>query len=997
MKRNTTTVTCIAAMFFLGINLNAQKKVQDTILKEKKIDEIIMIGYGTVKKSDLTGTVSTIGGAALKNVPVSNVAEALTGKVAGLTVTATEGSPDAEISLRIRGGGSITQDSSPLIIVDGFPVRSMSDISPADIENVTILKDASSSAIYGSRGSNGVILITTKSGKTGKVTGQFNSFSGFKFKANKIDVLSPYDYAKWQYENALLLGKPSSYSDYFLPFNRIGEYKSYTPMDWQERIYGRTGTTYSNDFGLRGGSDKTSFSLNIANYLDQGIMLGSKFRRDNISFNVKNKPKNNVDLSLTLRYSNSRIEGSGANEQKEFSATDSRLRHSVAYSPIDIPALTTDDTDEAVAGYLVNPYLAVEDNDRRQDKKTYSILGGIGWTPVKNLKFQSNIGVDYIRNQDFRFYGRSTYYVRNIPSVANQGLPAMIFSTREDQSFRISNTLNYDFKKYLPESHSLKLMVGQEYINTQQNILTNTVHGYPKLFSFDDSINLSSQGKPQSVDNFYFPDDRLLSFFSRLTYDFNSKYLLTATIRADGSSKFLGDNVWGYFPSVAVGWKINEEGFLNDVSWMKLLKLRASYGEAGNNNIPSGQTVQLLQSSPSSWINGVENYWATIKIMYNPDLKWETTVSQNVGLDYELFNGRLSGSFEVYKNFSKDLLILFPILTAGYDAQFRNMGETQNKGVEATINIDAIRKENASLNFGFNISVNKNRINTLGSGMENFGQATNWASTAIGADFLVEVGQPLGVMYGYKSAGRYEVSDFNYNNGIYTLKTGVPSASTVVGNIVPGSMKLQDLNGDGKVDISDRTIIGDANPKHTGGFTISSTYKNFDLGANFNWSYGNSIYNANKIEFSTSPISSPSGQYRNLSTEMADGIRWTNIDSSGNIVTDPAALTALNAGTTMWSPYQAKFVLTDWAIEDGSFLRLNTLTLGYSLPESFVKKLNLTKIRLYATGYNVFVITNYTGLDPEVSTRRATPLTPGVDYSPYPKSKQYVFGLNFNF
>ncbi|UBB88654.1 SusC/RagA family TonB-linked outer membrane protein [Candidatus Kaistella beijingensis] len=999
MKSNTIKVTCIAALFFLGIGVSAQKN--DTLTREKKIEEVVMIGYGTAKKSDLTGSVATVNAASLKAVPVSNVAEALTGKVAGLTVTTTEGSPDAEISLRVRGGGSVTQDSSPLIIVDGFPVNSMSDVSPSDIENVSILKDASSTAIYGSRGSNGVILITTKSGRTGKVTGQFNSYMGFRSLANKIDVLSPYDYAKWQYENALLLNNVSTgYNPYFLPFNRIGEYKSYTPIDWQERIYGRTGTTNSNDFSLRGGSESTSFSLNLANILEEGIMIGSKFRRDNISFNVKNKPKSNLDLSLTLRYSGSKIEGSGANDQKEFSSADARLRHSVGYSPIDIPALTTDDTDDAVAGYLVNPYLAVEDNNRKQDRKLYSIQAGLGWTPIKNLRFQTNIGTDFNRYKDYRFYGRSTYYVQNIPSVENQGKPALIFSNREDQSFRIANTLNYDFKQFVGDKHSLKVMVGQEFINTQQNILTNTVHGYPKLFSFDDAMNLSSQGKPQSVDNFYFADDRLLSFFSRLNYEFANKYLLTATIRGDASSKFLGDNKWGYFPSVALGWKVNAENFLNDVSWLNLLKLRASYGEAGNNNILSDQTKQLFQSTANSWINNVFNYWSPSKLMANPDLKWETTVAQNVGLDYELFDRRVSGTFEVYKNLNKDLLILFPTTGTGYDAQFRNMGEVQNKGIEASLSVDALKKDDYSLNFAFNISMNQNKINSLGDGMTNFRDFTNWTSSAsVGTDFIVEVGQPVGLMYGFKSAGRYEVSDFDYNSttGTYTLKAGVPSASSVVGAIVPGSMKLQDINGDGKVDIEDRTIIGNPNPKHTGGFNINATFKNFDLGAAFNWSYGNDVYNANKIEFSTSPQSSPAGQYRNLSTVMADGVRWTNIDASGNLVTDPTALAALNANTTMWSPYQARYVFSDWAVEDGSFLRLNTVTLGYTLPESFVRSINLSKIRLYASAYNVFVWTKYSGLDPEVSTRRARPTTPGVDYSPYPKSRQVVFGLNFNF
>lgn len=995
MKRNTITVTCIAAVFFLGINMNAQS-VKDTVLKESKIEEVVMIGYGTAKKSDLTGSVATVSGNTLKQIPVSNIAEALTGKIAGVQITTTEGSPDAEINLKVRGGGSITQDSSPLIIVDGFPVLGMSEVTPSDIESITVLKDASSTAIYGSRGAYGVVLITTKGAKSGKVTGTFNSYTGYKWLAKKIDVLTPYDYAKWQYENALLLNDIPSYNKYFLPFSQIDQYRSYEALDWQDRIYGNTGVIHSNDFGVRGGNDKTSFNINLANFKDDGIMLGSGYNRDNVTVNLKNKPKDNVDISVTFRYSNTDVKGSGANEQKEFSNTDGRLRHSVGYSPIAIPALTTDDTDEAEAGYLVNPYVAVADNDRKQNRKNYTIQGGVGWTIIKNLKFQSNVGMDFSRLQDYRFYGRSTYYAKNNAPALLQGQPAMIFANTENQSFRIANTLNYDFKSILNDNHSLKLMVGQEYNNFVSNVFSTTNFGFPKSFTFDDTVHMTSEADFFTIDNNFNPDDRMLSFFGRLNYDFLNKYLLTATFRADGSSKFLGDNIWGYFPSVAVGWKMNEENFLNDVSWLKLLKLRASYGQAGNNTIPVGQTVQLFNSLSNNWINNVGSYWAAGKILANPDLKWETTISQNAGLDYELFAGRVNGTIDVYKNITKDLLIPFPTPGTGYDGQWRNMGETQNRGIETSININAIKKDDYSLSLGFNISFNKNNINALGSGMEEYGVSSNFAS-AVGADYLVRVGVPLGVMYGYQNDGRYEVADFNYVNGAPVLKAGIANASGVVGAVKPGSMKLKDINGDGIVDASDRTIIGDANPKHTGGFTLNASVKNFDLSAAFNWSVGNDIYNANKIEFSTSPQSSPRGQYRNLGTVMADGVRWTNMDAAGNLVTDPDMLAALNAGTSLWSPYMPRYVFSDWAVEDGSFLRLNTVSLGYSLPDSFVKSLKLTKMRFYASAYNVFVITNYSGQDPEVSTRRQTPQTPGVDYSGFPRSRQVVFGANLSF
>ena len=530
-------------------------------------------------------------------------------------------------------------------------------------------------------------------------------------------------------------------------------------------------------------------------------------------------------------------------------------------------------------------------------------------------------------------------------------------------------------------------------IKYKSNEIESTIHGFPKFFDFNDSRNLSSQGTPQAVDNNYSPDDKLLSFFGRVNYDIKNRYLFTATYRADGSSKFLGDNRWGYFPAAAVAWKLSEEDFLKNVSWLNALKVRLSYGQAGNNNIPTGQTVQSFQSSSSAWINGVSNYWSASKTLANPDLKWETTVTENVGLDYELFKGRVSGSVEMYKNVTKDLLVRFPVPGTGYDSQYRNMGETQNTGVEASLNLVAIDKADYGLNFSFNIGFNKNRINSLGL-LEDFGQNTNWASSAIGNDYVVNVGQPIGLMYGYKSDGRYEVSDFDYAAGKYTLKTDVANSSNIIGTLRPGSMKLKDVNGDGTVDASDLSIIGNANPKHTGGFVINGNAHGFDLSAAFNWSVGNDVYNANKIEFTTS---NTNGQYRNLSSEMADGNRWTNLNAAGELVTEPGELAALNANTTMWSPYMKNFVFSDWAVEDGSFLRLNSLSLGYTLPESLISKLGISKFRFYATANNVFILTNYSGLDPEVSTRRNTPLTPGVDYSPFPRSRQVVFGLNLNF
>ncbi|WKL45826.1 TonB-dependent receptor [Flavobacterium pectinovorum] len=960
------------------------------------LNEVVVIGYGTSKKSDLTGAVATFSGNEMRKIPVPNVAEALTGRIAGVQVTSSEGSPDSNVQIRIRGNGSLTQDASPLYIVDGFPVNNINDISSSDIDTMTILKDASSTAIYGSRGAYGVVIVTTKKGKDGKISVNYNMFYGMKKIANTIGVTSPEDYVKWQYEYASLKDNTdlSSYEKYFGSWNDYDMYKGMKGNNWQRQVFGRTGEVQSRDLSIRGGSDKMNYNFNYAHYDEKAIMLGSDFNRNNLSLALNSKASDKVDLSFTVRYSDTEINGGGMNEQNEVSSADSRLKNVVGYAPIPVPGLTTDDTDEAVSENLTHPFVAIYDTDRQQFRKNYNLLGSFSWKLTSDLVFKTELGLDNYNYLDYRYYGRSTYYVKNNPAAERQGMPAMILGDRKDTRFRNANTLNYDLKKIVGENHSLKFLLGEESIDYQRNDVNTALHGYPLSFGLDQAKKLTTQGTPVSVDNFYFPDDKLLSFFGRVNYDYKDRYLFTATYRADGSSKFLGDNKWGFFPAAAAAWKISGEEFMKNASWVNLLKLRVSYGEAGNNNIPTGQMVQSFISSTSTWINGVDNFWAASKTMANPDLKWETTVTQNIGLDFDLFKNRVTGSVEVYKNITKDLLINFPIAGGGYDYQYRNMGEVQNSGVEATLNLNLIERSKYGVSISFNAGFNTNKINSLGV-MSNFGASSGWASTAIGNDFLVNAGEPIGLMYGYKSDGRYEVSDFDYNGGTYTLKTGVPDGTTIVGTMKPGAMKLKDIDGDGKVNANDLTVIGNANPKSTGGFVLNANAYGFDLSAAFNYSIGNDVYNANKIEFSTSV---PNGQYRNLNSEMADGKRWTNLDpASGQLVTDPDGLAALNANTSMWSPYMPRYVFSDWAVEDGSFLRLNTLSLGYTTPNDLTSALGISKLRFYFTASNVFVWTKYTGPDPESSTRRNSPLTPGVDYSAYPRSRQLIFGLNLNF
>ena len=405
--------------------------------------------------------------------------------------------------------------------------------------------------------------------------------------------------------------------------------------------------------------------------------------------------------------------------------------------------------------------------------------------------------------------------------------------------------------------------------------------------------------------------------------------------------------------------------------------------------------MKQYAASTTAWLSMTNNIFTAGKVLNNPDLTWETTYTHNIGLDFSLFQSRLSGSIEAYQNDTKDLLINFPIPGSGYDSQYQNVGSTRNRGLELTLNAPVVSNKNFSLNIGGNIAYNVNRVTDLG-GLESIMAQSYWASTEIGDDYIVQVGQPLGNMYGYVSDGMYTANDFTWDGAKWVLNEGVADASSVIGAtyLRPGAMKLKDLTGDGKVTSADRKVIGNASPDFTGGFNFSGYVYGFDFSANFNYMIGNQVYNANKIEFT----SSRKYYNRNLLNMMDVDNRWTNIDwNTGELITDAATLQSLNAGRTMWNPAVGSAVFSDWAVEDASFLRLQSATVGYTLPEDLTKKVHIRKLRLYVTGTNLFCLTKYSGYDPEVDTRRSTPLTPGVDYSAYPKSIGFVAGINLTF
>ena len=982
------------------VAINGRTKIDVVMAADQTfLDEVVVVGYATVKRRDLLGSVASVGSEKLAEQPVTTVSQALSGKMAGVSVVTTEGDPDADIKIRVRGGGSITQDNSPLYIVDGFPVESINDIASSEIASIDVLKDAFSTAIYGSRGANGVVIVTTKSAEKGeRVSVKFNTYYGRKQMANSkaIVAMNPENFVKFQYELAMIRDNVSTYYEpYFGTFNDMDLYTGLAGNNWVDAVFGRAGETFSADLSVSGSGEHYNWTIGYAHMGDKAIMIGSNYIRDNLNFKGNFKTSKNTSIDVNVRYSRTKVRGSGANGINDTGTTsgNGRLKHAVSYSPIPIQSTIQGDLEEQDYGDNAPPLLSVSDNDSQRLRKTLNVNAAFNWKIIDNLNLKIDGGLEDYRQMDDRFYGLTTYYVANNSTVRNT--PSNQHKEAFHDRYRNTNTLNYDFRNLLGEDHNLTALLGEEMTITRSNVLTMMVDGLPAFYDAQMAWNFMSSGTPSSTNNYYNPDDKLLSFFGRVNYDYKRRYSAGVTLRADGSSKFARGNRWGFFPSAALSWTISNEPFMENSRWIDQLKLRYSFGTAGNNNIPSGLLVKQYSSTTTAWLSQSTNYWMAGKVMNNPDLTWETTYTHNIGLDFSFFRGALSGSIEAYQNDTKDLLINFPITGSGYDSQYRNIGSTRNRGLELTLSAPVVSNKNFSLSIGGNIAYNKNVVTSLG-GLESITAQSYWASTEIGDDYIVQVGQPLGNMYGYVNDGFYTVDDFTYTGGKWVLNNGVVDNSAVIGAtyLRPGAMKLKDLNGDGRVTVADRKVIGNASPDFTGGFSLNGYLYGFDFGANFNFMIGNQVYNANKVEFT----SSRKFYNRNLVEMMDVDNRWTNIDwSTGELITDAAQLKSVNAGKTMWSPAVGNAVFSDWAVEDASFLRLQSATVGYTLPETLTRKVFIKKARIYVTGTNLFCLTRYSGYDPEVDTRRSTPLTPGVDYSAYPKSIGFVAGLNLTF
>lgn len=977
------------------------------------LNDVVVIGYGTVRKKDLTGSVASISSDDIAGVPVSSVSEAMTGKLAGVKITTTEGSPDAEVKIRVRGGGSLSQDNSPLYIVDGFPVSSISDIAPSDIESIDVLKDASSTAIYGARGANGVIIVTTKSGKEGKVAVNFGASLGIRKVAKNIKVLDSYNYAKYQYETQTT----SEYGDW----NDLDIWKSKAGNDWQDELFGRTGLQQMYNLSVNGGSKELKYNISYSRTDDKSIMLGSDFKKNNINAKLNSEVSKWLSLDFNARLSYQTVNGlSGGADTNDGNASNSIINSAIIFRPVDPLSTNDDDDTDETSKSDISPLERIMGTYKQQRRFRQDYNFGVNWKPFKHVTFRSEFGYTWrYDNTEQAWDAKAT---RNFN--LGKGFPQSRFTREDTRGWRNANTLTYDVKNAFAKDDRLNVLVGQEWSSSQERDYYSSTINFPSDFTIGEVLAHQGAGTANPQSNYIGQKDNLLSFFGRVNYSLADKYLLTLTLRADGSSKFADGHRWGYFPAAAFAWRLSDESFMRSTaSWLSNLKLRLSYGTAGNNRIPSG-SISPSYAFPTDYSKVKAPYFDETlttmlqkgDVLSNSKLKWETTVTRNVGIDYGFFKGRINGTLDFYWNTTKDLLMKTAVSTSsGYSYQYRNFGQTSNKGVELAVNASILSKKNATLDFTGNISYNRNKIDKLDTGSE--WDANKWAGTNLSSyeNFRIVEGGRLGEIWGYRMNGYYTPYDATLNpmgelildGTTWKLRDGVNDKSyTAIGQLKPGSPKLEvDENGN---PVKQR--LGNTIAPWAGGFGLNATFHGFDASVFFSYQFGGKLINGTKM---LSSFFNNSTKQRNLNADFYT--RYTGVDPvNGAKLTSPTAtvidqyggsdkvvarLLEINEGATIYNPaVMTKTFLTDYAVESSSFLRLQNLTIGYTLPTSLIKRVFLTNVRFYFTGYNLLTITGYSGNDPEVdSFGKKYPMCPGIDYASYPKSRLYVFGVNVSF
>lgn len=965
----------------VGNQLNIQIKLHEDT---EMLDEVVVVGYGTQKKSDVTTAVASVSSENLKNRAAVNFGEAMAGQVPGVLIQQTNGAPGGEgLTIKVRGTGSITQSNDPLYVVDGYPMEggAFRLLNSSDIESIQVLKDASSTAIYGSRGANGVVIITTKKGQVGKPTVQLNAHVGFQQREKKIEMMNRDQYVQWFIDgrnqawldakvissdpdqSPHTINDPNSRralysgasSQYMIP-DGTGSYKynfldpaSVAQMpdnDWQDLLY-RNALTQQYELSVNGGSENTRYTFSGSYTNQDGIVRNTDYERYNFRTNVSSKivDRLNVGMSLMAYYANGTEQANGK---------DSPVMYALNLPPI-YPLYNEDGTygsmvrnPEILAGDVANPIGIAEQVMNK--RKRHGWLGTIfaEWEIIKNLKYRISINGGIQDNIQKKF---EPSYVDFDSSKAPR--PAKGINERwTDRDWVIENTLNYSFT--LANKHSFNALLGYTTQSHSYEHMKGEARGYA-----NDNITTLNAGTMYALTSDE-SEYSMISYLGRINYVYDNRYMLTTTLRSDGSSRFGRNKKWGTFPSVSLGWRISQEKFMQEIEPITDLKIRASFGISGNNRIGNYSAIGLLSTGFYPTGDAVQNT-VNPNTMPNDDLGWERTRQYNVGFELGLFDNRIRLEGDFYDSRSIDLLLNVPIPTiTGYSNQMQNIGKVQNKGMEFTLNTKNFTGRDFTWSSNFNISFNKNKVLEVGvDGRPIYGSAPN-ANNA----FITKPGYPIASFYGYKYMGVFQSEE---------ELAKYPHLS----NDKVGDGRYEDVNKDGKLDQNDKTILGDNNPLFTAGFSNSFRYKNFALDLQFTGSYGAEVFS-----FYKRMCGIYHGDRNGLIEQMG---RWQSKDQPGD---------GIHFRPTRTPSGWQRDPSSAW-VQDASYLRLRNLTFGYDFDQKILDKIKMKGLRLYVTGQNLFTITNYVGYDPETSSESG--LSQGGDYLGYPAARSFIIGANITF
>lgn len=929
------------------------------------LNEVVVIGYGTVKKKDLTGAVSSVRATSIEKGDPIDLQTALSGRVAGLQITQNDNGLGSGVKAIIRGGSSLTSGNQPLYVIDGFPIvpdenassNPLSDIDPGQIKSIEVLKDASATAIYGARGSNGVIIITTKLGKEGKpvITASLSTGTSFATRFPRVLTDSEFlDYRIITDKVNYLNGTTDNLSTYWQDKKDTNA----QGVDWAKEAT-QLASTRRIDYSIGGGS-KDGLNYQISgNHLNQeGVVIETNFKRYNLNSNIVQSIGKNTRIGTNIKLAFTK--NIGRSLDKDADGVFKKVFSTNPFQPINYQLGDIDIDSETNSGDNENviTYLKEVDNETQSTR----IIGNVFYETkvANNLTFYTSYGFNrgYINNQVF------------LPSTVLKG-----FKENGIAEFEKIETLNqvfesrFNYKKVF-DKHNINATAVGELSDNRKSIFTSGATGFSNQTNgFND---LSSAVLPTFPLN-NIAKENLVSFLGRVSYGYNNKYLLTTSIRADGSSKFGKDNKWGYFPSVALGWTLSEESFIRKLNIFDNFKLRASYGVTGNNQIPAYSSLNLLESG--NYVFNDVFYTGVVPLhVSNPDLKWETTAQYNLGIDLGFFKNRLTITAEAYSKTTTDLLLDVQLpLSSGYETALKNIGSFSNKGFELTINSINIDNSVFKWRSDFTFSFNRNKVLDLGDKFEFYFDANIFPSKFMN-EILIRVGQSTGIYYGY-------IEDQIINN-----QTEAANSPIQVGVGIPdinnnGQVKIYDVNGDGLINSYDKVPIANTNPDFIGGLNNEFTYKNFDFSFFLRFSYGNDVINGNIGNLDKGNINN-----WNTLKSMSDNSYSAAYNPTGTFHGE-------NTNGVYSSLFRSAYV------EDGSFLKCDFITLGYAMPKSVVESLKVNKFRLFARINNPFMITRYSWFDPEVNSIGGTAgrVGGGVDLGSYPRSTTITLGLSLNF